>query len=75
MVNSIRAIAVVRYIVGGRSWEGPLWEVPLYMILCLCACCVSGNVCGFAVGFWWSVKFLLSLGVREEQDGGVLSVS
>ena len=30
MVNSIRAIAVVRYIVGGRSWEGPLWEVPLY---------------------------------------------
>ena len=24
MANSIRSIAVVRYIVGGRSWEGPL---------------------------------------------------
>ena len=32
MLDSIGAIAIVRYIVGVRSWEGPLWEVPLYII-------------------------------------------
>ena len=31
MLDSIRAIDIVRYIVGVRSWEGPLWEVPLYI--------------------------------------------
>ena len=31
MLDSIGAIAIVRYIVGVRSWEGPLWEVPLYL--------------------------------------------
>ena len=32
MLDSIRAIDIVRYIiVGVRSWEGPLWEVPLYL--------------------------------------------
>ena len=30
MLNSIRAIGFVRYIETVRSWEGPLWEVPLY---------------------------------------------
>ena len=35
MLDSIRAIDIVRYIVGVRSWEGPLWEVPLYnIVLC-----------------------------------------
>ena len=33
MLDSIRAIDLVRYIVGIRSWEGPLWEVPLYNII------------------------------------------
>ena len=30
IVVSIRAIASVRYREVVRSWEGPLWEVPLY---------------------------------------------
>ena len=30
IVFSIRAIASVRYREVVRSWEGPLWEVPLY---------------------------------------------
>ena len=33
IVVSIRAIASVRYREVVRSWEGPLWEVPLYYIL------------------------------------------
>ena len=33
IVFSIRAIASVRYREVVRSWEGPLWEVPLYSIL------------------------------------------
>ena len=32
IVVSIRAIASVRYREVVRSWEGPLWEVPLYNI-------------------------------------------
>ena len=31
IVFSIRAIASVRYREVVRSWEGPLWEAPLYM--------------------------------------------
>ena len=31
IVVSIRAIASVRYREVVRSWEGPLWEVPLYL--------------------------------------------
>ena len=33
IVVSIRAIASVRYREVVRSWEGPLWEVPLYYIV------------------------------------------
>ena len=32
IVFSIRAIASVRYREVVRSWEGPLWEVPLYNV-------------------------------------------
>ena len=35
IVFSIRAIASVRYREVVRSWEGPLWEAPLYMYLIL----------------------------------------
>jgi len=34
MVISIGATASVRYREVVRSWEGPLWEVPLYIKLC-----------------------------------------
>ncbi len=34
IVFSIRAIASVRYREVVRSWEGPLWEVPLYWMCC-----------------------------------------
>ena len=37
--------------------------------------CVSGNVCGLPVGFQWSVKFSLRVGIPEEQDGTVVDVS
>ena len=30
MLDSIRAMDIVRYIVGVRSWEGPLWKDPMY---------------------------------------------
>ena len=33
IVFSIRAIASVRYREVVRSWEGPLWEVPLYIYI------------------------------------------
>ena len=32
IVNLIRAIASVRYREVVRWWEGPLWEVPLYIL-------------------------------------------
>ena len=32
MVNSIRTIVVICYIVGGCSWKAPLWEVSLCLI-------------------------------------------
>ena len=32
IVFSIRAIAGVRYREVVRSWEGPLWEAPLYLL-------------------------------------------
>ena len=35
IVVSIRAIASVRYREVVRSWEGPLWEVPLYTRTCV----------------------------------------
>ena len=31
MLNSISTIGFVRYIETVRSWEGPLWEVSLYI--------------------------------------------
>ena len=30
MLKSIRAFVFVRCRAGGRFWEGPLWEAPLY---------------------------------------------
>ena len=33
MLKSIGAFVFVRCRVGGRFWEGPLWEAPLYMYL------------------------------------------
>ena len=36
--------------------------------------CTTGIVCGFLVGFWWSVKISWRMGILEEQDGGVVGV-
>ena len=62
-----------------RKWVVPLcWEcggTALCVLMLSRLCCVSGNVCGVPVGFWWSVKFSLRMGILEEWDGVVLGVS
>ena len=38
-------------------------------------CCDSGIVCDLSLGFWWSVKFSLGMGILEELDGAIVGVS
>ena len=50
-------------------------DIIVYILILSNLCCVSGHVCGISVGFHWSVKVSLRIGVLEEQDGVVLGVS
>ena len=59
-------------IVLGVWWNG---TNDIVCIMLSRLCCVSGNVCGLLVGFRWSVKFSLRMGVHEEQDDVVLGES
>ena len=56
---------------------GVCWNVidDLVFVLVLSElCCTSGIVCGLPVGFRWSVKISLRMGIPEEQDGAVVGV-